>query len=165
VALKTVLLVIGILLARVVPQQSPEYVTHGHDTVTQFAPARERGTLWFLAHNHEAGAYWSRALIGQATLIVDEQGNTRIYRIDKALQFRAIYPNNPYGDLIDLDTGKRMTAGEVFEKIIDEPGDLVLQTCIEVNGQPDWGRLFLLGHEVEKPNRHFMIARKMLPVD
>mgnify|MGYP005847246307 CR=1 FL=1 len=74
---------------------------------------------------------------------------------DSVTQFRlasqyALSPNSPYSNFVNLDDPERkiISVNDLFFSIYAQPGRLILQTCIEADGQPSWGRLFIIAAPV-----------------
>lgn len=73
------------------------------------------------------------------------------YRVTAAESYQALVPNSPYSDFVNLDdpTGKVITSSELFKHVYARPDTLVFQTCINANGDPSWGRLFVTAEKVD----------------
>ena len=57
---------------------------------------------------------------------------------------QAIDPRSPSSDFVDLASAEYLSAGDVFNRYYTGSYPLILQTCIEQNGDSFWGRLFLV---------------------
>ena len=55
----------------------------------------------------------------------------------------ALEPNNPYSNFVDLSNNQVLNAVDLFMEVYANEGTVVIQTCIEKNGEPSWGRLFI----------------------
>jgi hypothetical protein len=66
--------------------------------------------------------------------------------VKQILHYQALSPSSPYSDFLDLDdpNGTRISVETLFYKVYTQNGTLVLQTCIEANGNSSWGRLFVI---------------------
>ncbi len=135
------------LLADLVVQQPYNDATFVSTTpreVTQFAPALQIGSIGLLAHNYLAGAAFSQLQQGQLVYLVYGDGQVSTYIVTQMLQYQALDPENPYSNFVDLSDNAFMSATTLFNSAYGRPGDLVLQTCIDANGNPSWGRLFIV---------------------
>jgi hypothetical protein len=136
----------GIFADPVVQQPSGNsgYISSAPDTVTQFQSASYYGSLGFLAHNSQAGKLFSRFGEGEAIVLVQGDGSYRTYRVAQVLHFQATNPGSQYSDFIDLENGNRLTYNDLFFQTYGVSGRVVLQTCIDANGNGSWGRLFII---------------------
>lgn len=129
------------------PAGNPAFVTSEPGVVTDFSLARTYGSIGLLAHNTLAGAAFNQLQAGQSLQLIAQDGSVAVYRIIAIEKYRALTPSSPKSDFSPLDTpGNRMTAAELFNHIYaaGEGKRLVLQTCLEANGDPSWGRLFII---------------------
>ncbi len=142
------------VLADVVVQQPSSDATFVSTTpgvLTQFRPATSVGSTGLLAHNYLAGATFTEMDRGDVIYLVYGNGHIDTYRVTQMLRYRALSPESPYSNFIDLSSGTLMTASSVFSAAYDRPGDVVLQTCIDANGNPSWGRLFIVAEPYVRP--------------
>lgn len=126
------------------PAGDPAYVTPVANTVTQFALAGSHGTVGLLAHNYLAGSAFPKLAPGQEIRLVYGDGHFERYTVSGTRRFQALDPQNPQGDFIDLHSGQVLPASALFESLYASSGRLVLQTCIAVDGELSWGRLFVI---------------------
>ncbi len=128
------------------PSNSPGFVSSVPDSVTQFGLASQHGSLAFLAHNNLAGQKFFNLKSGQILSLVYGNGKVDYYRIVDIREYRALSPNSPYSNFVDLDDpqGDVISVTDLFYNIYAKAGRLILQTCIEAEGQPSWGRLFII---------------------
>lgn len=135
------------LFARVVVQQpsgDPAFVSNTADVITQFARASEFGSTGLMAHNYLAGYQFASLANGQVIYLVFGDGRTVPYVIQEIARYQALQPNSAYSAFKDLEDGQQVGASELFLRIYDRPGALVLQTCISAEGISTWGRLFVV---------------------
>ncbi len=132
------------------PSNNPGYVSSDPESVTQFGLARQHGSLAFLAHNNLAGQKFFNLKFGQILSLVYGNGKVAYYRIVDIQEYQALSPNSPYSSFIDLDNpdGDVISVTDLFYNIYAKTGRLILQTCIEAEGQPSWGRLFIIAEPV-----------------
>lgn len=134
------------------------FVTPVPGYATAYQMALDYGTIGLLAHNYLAGQYFSQISPGQRiTLIYGDQTATS-FIVTQIQQYQALSPNSASSNFIDLDSGKLLTASQLFRKIYQEQtGNLVLQTCIYADQNPSWGRLFIIAEPVEQKSiAHFL---------
>ena len=130
------------------PETSPAYVSSNDNTLTQFGLASHYGSTGLLAHNYLAGADFFLVEQGQVLYLVYGDGRVETFTVTGLKRFRALEPENTRGHFIDLETGAYLSAAKLFFKIYNQPGKVILQTCIQANGEPSWGRYFLIAEPV-----------------
>jgi hypothetical protein len=124
------------------------YVSNDKDAVTLFGLAAEEQSIGLLAHRYLAGEYFDKINIGQKIIVVYKNGDIDIFIVDKILSYQALTPTSPSSDFVQVDKqldpidNSLISAAELFAKIYTK-SDLVLQTCIEKQGNTFWGRLFV----------------------
>ena len=135
-----------VLAVRVVqqPENSDYFVSSGPMVVTQFAPAARLGSTGLLAHNFLAGERFSLLQAGQGFYLVYGDGQVSAFRVTKTLRYQALEPASTLSEFVSLQNGSRETATQVFEEVYDRPGRVIFQTCIAADGDPSWGRLFVI---------------------
>ncbi|MDZ7843342.1 MAG: hypothetical protein U5K99_00840 [Anaerolineales bacterium] len=149
------------------PQNNPGFVSSRPDTLTLFNLAERYGTTGFLAHNDLAGKKFVDLQTEERINLFYNTQKESSYRIISIRKFQALSPNSPYSDFIDLQDGRQYSASELFLEIYG-PGDrLVIQTCLENNGNLTWGRMFVTAVEVpavEKvPAKYYRLGLITLP--
>lgn len=128
------------------PASAPGFVSTQSEAATQFGMAAQYGTIALLAHNYLLGEQFFAVQTGKILYLVYGDGHTRTYRVKQVLKYQALSPNSPYSDFVDLNdpNGARISVETLFYKVYTQGNTLVLQTCIEANGEPSWGRLFVI---------------------
>jgi hypothetical protein len=117
--------------------------------VTQYHMANMFGTIGILAHNTLAGASFLKLKLNQPFTIVYGDGKTRQFEVTTIKRFQALDSENPYSDFVDLDQpDKRLSSGEVFSRMYTRGNEVVLQTCLERDGNTSWGRIFVTASPV-----------------
>jgi hypothetical protein len=134
------------------PASNPGFVSSNPEVVTQFSLAAKYNTVGLLAHNYLAGSSFFDLDVSNRIAIIYGDGSVKFYLIKAVDQYRALSPNSPYSSFEDLhDPGVIISVTELFNRIY-APGDrLVLQTCIESNGNLSWGRLFVTATPIDHP--------------
>jgi hypothetical protein len=127
------------------PHENPTFVSSTPDVVTQFGLASDFGTTGFLAHNTLSGESFFDLQHGQTIFLIMGDGSIQTYMVMETLRYQALTPSSPYSNFRDLDhTNLELSSTEVFNMVYADPGQLVFQTCIEANGDVNWGRLFVI---------------------
>lgn len=133
------------------PHGQAAYVSTEPDTITQFSLAEKYGAVGLLAHNYLSGEEFFKLKPNQYIIVLFGDGRMDYYRVTAAESYQALVPNSPYSDFVNLDdpTGKVITSSELFKHVYTRPDTLVFQTCINANGDPSWGRLFVTAEKVD----------------
>jgi len=145
----------GVLADVVVSQPDGEltYVSPQKDAVTQFVLASRYDSIGLLAHNYLAGGDFFLLEAGQEIHLVYGDGRIETYVIRQFMRYQALIPESTISDFVDLETGEYLSSSQLFLKIFNRPGDVVLQTCIYAEGEASWGRLFIVAepHKEHEP--------------
>ncbi|MHB8192399.1 MAG: hypothetical protein ACYDGL_03875 [Bellilinea sp.] len=143
----------GLFAAPIVqqPASAPGFVSTEAEIATQFAMAAQYGSIALLAHNYLLGGQFFDVDMGGVLALVYGDGHIQTYRVVEVMEYQALSPNSPYSDFVDLKdpTGQRISVTSLFYAVYAQEGKLVLQTCIEANGEPSWGRLFIIAQPEE----------------
>lgn len=123
-----------------------DYISDEYGTVTQYGKPAGYGVIGLLAHNTLSGREFFYLGQNQDVFLVYGDGRTQRYRITRIHEYQALSPYDTRSDFVDLSNpgGPLLTHSEVFQRVYTQNGTLVLQTCIEANGEPTWGRLFVI---------------------
>lgn len=138
----------GVLANPIVQQPSGKsgFVSRLPEAVTQFRLASAQGSLGLLAHNYLSGKKFFNLEPGHKIYIIYGDGRSEEYQVYALSDYHAI--NLRLYE--DLRTGGRFSDYGVFYRIYSGAGDkLVLQTCIEKDGNSSWGRRFVLAQKVD----------------
>ena len=127
------------------PKGNAAYVTREKGQTTQFDLAGRYGTVGILAHNDLAGADFSNIQVDQYAIVVYGDGQLEYFLVSAIEKYQALSPTSTYSDFVNQDgSSEKLTANQLFKHIYG-PGDrLVFQTCIEAQGNPSWGRMFII---------------------
>lgn len=141
----------GVFALPVVQQPAGDagFVSSQPEVLTQFALASSYGTTGMLAHNTLAGAHFSNLEAGQFLTVVYGDGRTAFFQITAVERYQALQPTSPYSDFVDTATQSKLSATDLFYHIYNGDGQLVLQTCIEAEGNASWGRLFIIAEPAD----------------
>jgi hypothetical protein len=135
------------VLALIVEQQPADdavFVSETLGTATQFRLAAQYGTIGLLAHSQRSGSKFFDLGLGQEVDIVYGDGTVRPYVVSEIRHLRSQSPDDPHSSFIDLEhEGTQLSSTEVFNQVFARSDRVVFQTCIEADGNPSWGRLFV----------------------
>jgi hypothetical protein len=126
------------------PVDRPYYVSSRDGEATQFGMASQYGNIGLLAHNTLSGKVFSSLSIGQQVRLVYGDGRVEDFIVANILRFQASKPESVLSSFHNLDRDEMLSAGEMFNRAYVGERRLVFQTCIEANGNPSWGRLFII---------------------
>jgi hypothetical protein len=140
----------GILSAPVVQQPSArdDFVSPRQNIVTQFSMASKVGSTGLLAHNYLAGKSFALLKGGQEFYLVYGDGRVIHFTVLEVLQYEALEPDSASSTFVDLKSGSALTYSALFLEVYNRPGQVILQTCIEKDNEPSWGRLFVIAEPV-----------------
>jgi hypothetical protein len=136
----------GVLALRVVQQPSGQagYVSSLDGVVTQFSMAKPYHVIGLLAHNFSSGSEFFELKPGDKISLIYGDGTIKEMQITMVDKYQALSPTSPYSDFLNLATGERLSAEQVFYKYYTGDPHLTLQTCIQQGDQGSWGRLFIV---------------------
>jgi hypothetical protein len=133
------------------PVDKPWFVSSESNIVTQFRLANDYGSIGFLAHNTLAGTFFTDLQIGGEVWVILGDGSSRRYVVGEIRSFQALDPVNPYSSFRPANgTGKDLSSTDLFNMIYAVPNRVVFQTCIEHNGDKNWGRYFIIAYPVRE---------------
>lgn len=132
------------------PKGKPAHVTLDHDALTLFGMASDHGSVGLLAHNYLAGSDFFQIEHGQLIHLVYGDGRAETFIARHMWRYQALTPNSVMSNFVDLESGELLTASQLFLKVYNRPGDVVLQTCINQDGEASWGRLFIIAAPYEE---------------
>ena len=143
----------GLFALRVVeqPPNDENFVSSDGDVLTRFRTPSQHGVTAILAHNYLSGRLFFQIRPGQEIVLVYGGGLVERYRVASIQNYQALSPHDVRSDFRDLNGpgGQVISAGELFNRVYTRAGTLVLQTCIEANGEPSWGRVFIIAEPEE----------------
>ena len=140
----------GVLTAGVVgqPVGMDDFVSPWGNTLTQFNLASRLGSTGLLAHNNLAGKTFTSLQTGQEIYLVYGDGHVSTFVVSEILRYQASDPDSTSSSFIDLEEGGLLSASELFVKVYNRPGQLILQTCIAAGDILSWGRLFVIAKPI-----------------
>ena len=126
------------------PANEPYYVSNRDGQITQFSIASEYGNTGLLAHNTRSGRLFFQLAIGEEVRLVYGDGKVEDFVIKQSLRFQALQPESVSSSFQNLDRSETLTAGQMFNRAYTGESRVVFQTCIAAEGNPSWGRLFVI---------------------
>lgn len=141
------------VLAYAVAQQpagDTEYVYDSPGYVTQYASPAQFGVVGLLAHNYLGGSAYFNLKPGMTASVVYGDGHVVNYQINDKKDYQAITPASAASDFVPLDRDYTIiTHADVYNEVYMTPDTLVFQTCIERDGDPIWGRVFIIANKID----------------
>jgi hypothetical protein len=136
------------------PNGNNGFVSTVAGVATQFRLAEKYGTIGLLAHNYAAGIHYSKVKIQDTITIVYGDGTMKKFVVTSIVKYQALSPNSATSSFVDLASGDTVSATKLFETIYTGKPHLVLQTCIAVDQELSWGRLFVIAEPLEEIKYH-----------
>jgi len=131
------------------PTSNPGYVTSQPGAVSLFGLATQSGTTGLIAHSYLAGQSFFDLSQGQHVVVVMADGSRLHYRVSSVRRLQALSPWSPLSNFVDLDIeGEILSASQVFNQVYQGSNQVVFQTCIELEDNPVWGRLFVTAEPI-----------------
>ena len=133
-----------VLALRVIQQPAANfYVDLTPGIATQFTAASANGVTGLLADNVSSGTLFYGLAPGQTVSLIYGDGTVRRYVITGLDRFQALSPTSPYSDFVNLASGARLSATDLFNQMYSGGDKVTFQTCIAQDGVMSWGRLFV----------------------
>ena len=134
-----------VMALRVVPQPQGDsgFISAEDGTATLFQTASFYGVTGLLAHNFLAGRDFFRLINGQELDVIYGDGRVKRYRVSQIDDFQRLSINDLRSNFMELSSGLKKTADQVFADFYEGSPHLTLQTCIERNGEWNWGVRFI----------------------
>lgn len=131
------------------PGGSIGYVSDLPGVVTSFQQAEKLGSTGLMAHNYLSGEEFFGLEIGDRILMSDERTDEIIaYQVIDVEQYQALQPTSIHSKFQNLESDEIVSAHQLSQAIYGQAGHLILQTCIEKEGDQEWGRLFIVAEPV-----------------
>jgi hypothetical protein len=131
------------------PRGNTSFVSSVPDEITLFSMTQKFGSFGLLAHNYLAGEYFYDLGENAELQLILADGSFIPYEIMEVHEFQAVQPNSIKSDFIDLRSGETISTRELFMRMYGTAGYLTLQTCLERDGNMEWGRRFVVARPVE----------------
>jgi hypothetical protein len=136
----------GVLALRVVQQSGAFSVNMTPGLATQFSAASAYGVTGLLADNVASGVQFYSLAPGQVVTLIYGDGAQRRYVVDGIARYQALSPTDPYSEFLDLASGARLSATDLFAQMYSGGDKVTFQTCLAQDGLMSWGRLFVTAH-------------------
>jgi len=131
------------------PLDDPYYVSTNNGEVTQFSTASLFGSVGLLAHNTLSGRLFSKLEVGMEVRLIFGDGQVENFIVTEVLQYQALTPESSQSDFRSLDGRETLSAVELFDRVYSGEYHVTFQTCILQDGEPSWGRLFVIAEPVK----------------
>ena len=136
----------NVLALPIVQQPSGQamYVSGNAGEITQFNSALQAGNIGLLAHNTLAGVFFQQLTVGQEVRLIYGDGRVRKFTVTQIQRYQALEPENPFSSFRNLNQNETLTAAQMFNRAYSGNRHVTFQTCINAEGNPSWGRLFVI---------------------
>jgi len=139
------------LFAHPVVEQPPHdenFVSSENNVLTRYARPGQFGVTALLAHNYLNGRLFFQIQPGHELVLVYGDGQIERYQVTDIQNYQALSPHDVRSDFRDLNGpgGEVISYSQLFERVYTRSDTVVLQTCIEANGDPSWGRIFIIAN-------------------
>ncbi|HSL47254.1 MAG TPA: hypothetical protein VK897_27690 [Anaerolineales bacterium] len=140
-----------ILAAPVVQQPAANnaFVSPIQNIVTQFSLAAQYSSTGLLAHNYLAGEKFLQLKEDQKFYLIYGDGQVFTFVITEILRYQALEPSSTSSNFVSLENDELLSASDLFYKVYQRSGDVILQTCISKDDNLSWGRLFVIAEPVD----------------
>ncbi len=128
------------------PSNSAGYVSETVGVATQFGMAKQYNSIGLLAHNYSSGAKFFDLTFGSIIQIVYGDGSISQYEVAEIYRYQALSPKSSTSQFVNLETGDRYSAAQVFYQMYTGDHHVTLQTCIQEGSVDSWGRLFIIAY-------------------
>lgn len=125
------------------PEDNNAYVPPEWGKASQFRSADRYGVTGLLAHNYLSGSDFYNIQLDQEVRVVYGEGLVRLYQVKEIRGYQKLEPTNLTSDLVELDTGKRVTTPEVFGRFYQGDHRVTFQTCLARDNLSNWGLTFI----------------------
>jgi len=130
------------------PSGQAGFVSTREGEITQFSMPNQYGITGLLAHNYLSGRHFFGLGIGDIVQLVYGDGEIKEYQIADIQRYQALQPDSPSSQFLDLETGEKLSATQLFKRVYMGNHHLTLQTCIQEGSEDSWGRLFIIAKPI-----------------
>ena len=130
------------------PNGQAGFVSTIEGVVTQFSMPNKYGITGLLAHNYLSGRHFSTLEIGDKVQLVYGDGEIKEYQVADIQRYQALQPDSPSSQFLDLSTGDKLSASQLFKRVYMGNHHLTFQTCIQEGSEDSWGRLFIIANPI-----------------
>jgi hypothetical protein len=125
------------------PPGKDNYVSRKSGLVTRFRQAERYGVTGLLAHNYLAGKSFYDLDVGQEIWLLFGD-DLLLYRVESIHRYQRIRNRRSGDEFIDLNDGQILTTHEIFVQFYRGEPHVTFQTCLEREGELDWGLYFVV---------------------
>ncbi len=131
----------GLIALRIVQQPDGQYdfISYEEDTATQFQSPSLFGVIGLLAHNFLSGRSFFQIVPGELLTIVYGDGQTEAFQVAEIHDYQRLAELDLHSDFQDLANNQTLSADQVFQYYYQGQRHLTLQTCLEKDGNWNWG--------------------------
>lgn len=126
------------------PPEDLNFVSKEKGSVTLFSRVVTRNSFGFLAHNYLSGKEFFELSKKDRVILVFGDGRLNRYMVNNSYSYEVL--DRTY--FLDLQTREAKSVKEVFDLVYAKENTVTFQTCIEQNGDPYWGRYFVLAKKL-----------------
>jgi hypothetical protein len=130
------------------PDGNYSFISTQPNTVTEYSLA-STGVEGLLGHVALSGKAFSTLTSNQDLVLIWADGSTRHFKIAYSHRYQALEPNSANTYFIDLENGATVTPADLFIEYYMGSAHITFQTCILKDGNPNWGRLFVVAEPVD----------------
>ncbi len=130
------------------PSGKPGFVSPVEGIATQFGMASKNNVTGMLAHNFSSGRLFFNLTSGDQVDVIYGDGTVKEYRVDAIRRFQALSPKSSASEFVDLESGEKLSAINLFNRMYGGQHHLTLQTCIQQGDEDSWGRIFIIAQPI-----------------
>ena len=140
----------GLIALRIVPQPDGQFdfISYEEDTATQFQSPALFGVIGLLAHNFLSGHFFFQVLPGQVLTIIYGDGQTEDFQVAEIHDYERLIELDLHSDFQDIQNDQTLSADQVFQLYYQGAHHLTLQTCLEKDGNWNWGIRMIMAFPV-----------------
>lgn len=133
------------------PSGQPDYVAPEQNVITQFGLPTKYGSVGLLAHNYLSGGQFFQLHANQNVVLIYGDGRLEHYTIAMIEAYQALKPTSPFSEFVNLNDPNHtlLSSADLFNEVYTTNHQVVFQTCIEADGEPSWGRMFIIARLAE----------------
>lgn len=131
----------GLIALRIVQQPDGQFdfISYEADTATQFQSPSLFGVIGLLAHNFLSGQSFFQIVPGQLLTIIYGDGQAEDFKVAEIHDYQRLTELDLHSDFQDLANNQTLSADQVFQLYYQGQRHLTLQTCLEKEGNWNWG--------------------------
>jgi hypothetical protein len=91
-----------------------------------------------------SGRFFAQLAVGQEVRLIYGDGKIEYFVVTEVLQYQALQPSSLYSSFHNVNKDETLNAGQMFKRVYFGDHHVTFQTCIAKDGNPSWGRLFVI---------------------